>query len=139
MIVNRNSLLFLYINIISTFFPLVCVGLCPLSELYHKILYHKIAHSTVFCINLIDTIVNNYITVQQQWKILEITITMCLHCHAHCNCNCSSHVIRKTCYIWIVSKSPAFWSSNYQCCLFCCIFSSHEFLQKNFPTLLRLM
>ena len=49
------------------------------------------AYSTVFCINLIDTIVNKYITVQEQWKILEITIAMCLHCHAHCNCNCFSH------------------------------------------------
>ena len=54
------------------------------------------AYSTDFCIKLIDTIVNNYITVQERWKILEITITMCLHCHAHCNCNCSSQVIGKT-------------------------------------------
>ena len=38
---------------------------------------NKLAHNTVFCINLIDTIVNNYITVQEQWKILEITVTMC--------------------------------------------------------------
>ena len=49
----------------------------------------KIRYSTVFRINLIDTSVNNYITVQEQWKILEVTITMCLHCHAHCNCHCS--------------------------------------------------
>ena len=49
----------------------------------------KRRYSTVFRINLIDTTVNNYITVQEQWKILEVTITMCLHCHAHCNCHCS--------------------------------------------------
>ena len=42
---------------------------------------NKIAYSTLFCIKLIDTTVNNYyITVQEQWKIHEITITMCLHC-----------------------------------------------------------
>ena len=47
---------------------------------------------------MIDTTVNNYIAVQEQWKILEIAITMCLHCQEHCNCSCSSHVIKITCY-----------------------------------------
>ena len=70
---------------IDTLFKFCCNEICN---------KNKIVYSTVFCINLIDNIDNNYITVQEQWKkMLEITITMCLHCHAHCKCYCSSHVI----------------------------------------------
>ena len=65
---------------IDTLFKFRCNEICN---------KNKIAYNAVFCINLIDTTVNNYITVQEQWKILELTITMCLHCHAHCNCHFS--------------------------------------------------
>ena len=80
----------------------------PTSLLTHYSSFVVMRFATKISINLIDTTVNNYIAVQEQWKILEITITMCLYCHAYCNCNCSSHVMGIACYIWIVSKSPVF-------------------------------
>ena len=45
----------------ETLFKFRCHGICN---------KNNIAYSTVFGINLIDTIVNNYITIQEQWKML---------------------------------------------------------------------
>ena len=58
---------------IDTLFKFRCNEICN---------KNKIAYSTVSYINLIDTIVNNYITVQEQWKIFEITIT-CVYTVMH--------------------------------------------------------
>ena len=73
---------------IDTLFKFRCNEICN---------KNKIGCNKVFCINLIDTTVNQITNVvlssqefvQEQWKILELTITMCLHYHAHCNCHFS--------------------------------------------------
>ena len=73
---------------------------------------NKIAYSTVFCINLIDTIVNNnyyYITVQEQWKIHEITITMCLHCDSLFFTRHRNNMLNLiTCHVLVIKLSMLF-------------------------------